>query len=176
MAAPEGNQFWKLRSQHGRDKIFETPQILWEEACKYFEYCDDNPLQEEKALSDGSKVQLNLLRAYTMQGLYFFLKVGSATWIDYRKRQEFKEVIEDIEQIIYDQKFCGAAVNLFNANIIARDLGLVDKQTMQLSKAPEIDYSMLTVDELNLLAQIEQKVLNGKKDIYLPGVIQAPAV
>ena len=29
---------------------------------------------------------------------------------------------------MFEQKFAGAAVGLFNANIIARDLGLADKQ------------------------------------------------
>lgn len=26
MAAPKGNQFWMLRSKHGRDKLFATPE------------------------------------------------------------------------------------------------------------------------------------------------------
>lgn len=28
MGAPKGNQFWKLRSKHGRDKLFSSPEIL----------------------------------------------------------------------------------------------------------------------------------------------------
>ena len=40
MGAPKNNQFWKLRSKHGRDKIFKTPKILWEAACDYFEWCE----------------------------------------------------------------------------------------------------------------------------------------
>lgn len=28
MAAPKGNQFWMLRSKHGRDKLFATPEAL----------------------------------------------------------------------------------------------------------------------------------------------------
>ena len=29
MAAPVGNQFWKLRSKHGRDKLFtQVSQVL----------------------------------------------------------------------------------------------------------------------------------------------------
>ncbi len=40
---------------------------------------------------------------------------------------EFSEVITRVEQIIYIQKFEGATVNAFNANIISRELGLADK-------------------------------------------------
>jgi hypothetical protein len=167
----KGNSFWKLRSKHGRPKIFSTPEILKKEAFKYFAFCDDNPLQEEKVLADGSKVNVNLMRAYTRQGLEYFLKIGNGTWENYKSRKEFKEVIEEIEQVIYNQKFQGAAAGLLNANIISRDLGLVDKQTMELSKAPPRDYSMLTDEELQLLAHIENKMLNGKEAQYLPGTV-----
>ena len=37
-------------------------------------------------------------------------------------------IIHKIEEIIYNQKFEGAAVGIFNSNIIARDLGLSDKK------------------------------------------------
>ena len=43
MGAPKGNQFWKLRSKHGRDKLFTTPELLWQAACEYFEWCENNP-------------------------------------------------------------------------------------------------------------------------------------
>ncbi len=46
MAAPLGNQFWKLRSKHGRDKIFADPETMWEAACDYFQWCVDTPLME----------------------------------------------------------------------------------------------------------------------------------
>ena len=32
MAANLGNQFWKNRSKHGRDKLFATPDLLWQAA------------------------------------------------------------------------------------------------------------------------------------------------
>jgi len=49
MVAPTGNEFWKLRTKHGRDKIFSTPEILWDAACEYFQWVEDNPLYEQKA-------------------------------------------------------------------------------------------------------------------------------
>ena len=51
-AAPKGNQFWKLRSKHGRDKLFATPDLLWEAACEYFAYCDKHPW---KVVKDKTK-------------------------------------------------------------------------------------------------------------------------
>ena len=39
-------------------------------------------------------------------------------------------VIHKIEDCIYNQKFEGAIIGLYNANIIARDLGLSDKNEL----------------------------------------------
>jgi hypothetical protein len=56
------------------------------------------------------------------------LHIDFTTWEDYRKRNDFIHITREIEEIIKDQKFAGAAADLLNANIIARDLGLSDKK------------------------------------------------
>ena len=43
MAASKNNQFWKLRSKHGRDTLFSSPELLWSVAYEYFDCCDENP-------------------------------------------------------------------------------------------------------------------------------------
>lgn len=48
MAAPLNNQFWKARATCGRDKLFSSPDTLWDAACEYFQWCHDNPLYEDK--------------------------------------------------------------------------------------------------------------------------------
>lgn len=135
MAAPAGNQFWKLRSKHGRDKIFQDPEILWEAACEYFEWCEKNPLIEiDFKGKDATRVQLPKMRAFTWSGLELFIDIESLR--EYKKNEEYKafsQVITRIEQIIYTQKFTGAAAGFLNPNIIARDLGLSDKKELQHS-------------------------------------------
>jgi hypothetical protein len=129
MAAPKNNQFWKARSKHGRDKIFATPKALRDAAEEYFEWIEKNPLREEKifqyqgAIVDGS---ISKMRAMTITGLCRFLHVDFKTWEDYKKREGFIHITREIEEVIRDQKFTGAAADLLNANIIARDLGLKD--------------------------------------------------
>ena len=131
MAAPKNNQFWKARSKHGRDKIFATPGALRDAAEEYFEWIEQNPLKEEKifqyqgAIVDGS---ISKMRAMTITGLCRFFGVSFQTWEDYKKREGFIHITREIEEIIRDQKFTGAAADLLNANIIARDLGLSDKK------------------------------------------------
>ena len=35
--ASMGNQWWKLRTKIGREKLFKTPEILWSACVEYFE-------------------------------------------------------------------------------------------------------------------------------------------
>jgi hypothetical protein len=46
---------------------------------------------------------------------------------DSEEGQGFSNVISNIRDVIRSQKFAGAAADLLNANIIARDLGLKDE-------------------------------------------------
>lgn len=132
MAAPVGNQFWKLRSKHGRDKLFSTPEALWEAACEYFDWCDANPLIEiDFRGKDAVEVKLPKMRAYTWEGLELYLDIHRLR--DYKTNPTYKEfspVIARITDIIYNQKFTGAAAGFLNPNIIARDLGLSDKKDL----------------------------------------------
>lgn len=132
MSAPLNNNFWTLRSKHGRDKIFSDPVILLEAAGEYFETVNAAPWHKNEAIKGGDAagtiVQIPTQQPYTLKGLCHFLGIRFPTWELYKQREEFKEVITEIEDFVYNQKFIGATVGAFNANIIARDLGLVDKK------------------------------------------------
>lgn len=127
-----GNDFWKHHSKHGRDKIFMTPEILWEAACEYFEWVKENPLMET-IIQSGKKWEIPKMRAMTEGGLCIFLDVESRTFRNYCDKDNdsykaFFPVTAQIKEIIKTQKFEGASAGFLNANIIARDLGLADKQ------------------------------------------------
>lgn len=144
MSAPEGNSFWKMRSSHGRKPIFPDDEILWEAACEYFEWVEANPLQESQAFAYQGDVKLQELpkmRAMTIGGLCIFLDISQQAWGEYRKREGFGEVVTRVEEIIRTQKFEGASAGLLNPNIIARDLGLAEKQehSGQLALTPIIN-------------------------------------
>jgi hypothetical protein len=148
MAAPIGNRFWEKRAKHGRDRAFNSPEHLWESACEYFSWCEDNPLMEAtfqkyKTSRDSEKVEqmdLPKMRAFTMGGLCIYLGVNQTYFNKFesenkgRKDQksiDFCQIITRIREIIYEQKFTGAASGFFNSNIIARDLGLTDKREIE---------------------------------------------
>lgn len=131
MAAPMGNKFWKARSSHGRKPIFPDAETLWEACTEYFEWVEANPLWEDKVMSYqgvNTHEPVAKMRAMTITGLCNFLDISLQAWTEYRTRDGFGDVATRVDQIIRDQKFAGAAADLLNANIIARDLGLAEKQ------------------------------------------------
>ena len=142
MGAPKGNEFWKLRSKHGRDKIFKDPDIFWEAACEYFEWCEENPLLEHDFVGkDAHDVSRKKQRAFTIHGLCHYLDINVATFSNYEKDKSYKDffrVFTRVKEIIYNQKFTGAASGFFNANIIARDLGLADKKELKHETPPPL--------------------------------------
>lgn len=138
MGAPLGNKYWQFRDKHGRDKKY-IPEELWKEAIKYFEWVENNPLWESVVIQRGIKVQtvdgektvysttMPKMRAMTIKAFCIYADISHATWEHYKKDKDFITIITRIEDIIYSQKFEGASAQLLNPNIIARELGLIDK-------------------------------------------------
>lgn len=146
MSAPTGNQFWKLASKHGRDTLFTSPELLWEAACEYFEWAENNPLmaQEQRKgniiiakgvdtseLDLSPMVEIPKMRAFTLENLCSYLGCNTAYFrnfkiVDKEREQEFSAVFTRIQETIRNQKFIGAAAGFLNPMIIARDLGLRD--------------------------------------------------
>jgi hypothetical protein len=134
-----GNRLWEARSSAGPKPKFDGPEKLWDACVEYFQWCHDNPLQEAKAFSYEGVVTVEALpkmRAMTIGGLCLFLDVTERQWREWRNeggdyfRPDLLPVITRAEAIIYEQKFTGAAADLLNSNIIARDLGLADKKEL----------------------------------------------
>lgn len=134
MAAPKGNRFWEARSSHGRNPKFESADALWSACCEYFEWVEANPLWEMKAFAYQGAVKqepIAKMRAMTLTGLCLFLDIADSTWQTFRVREDLSVITTRAEKVIYDQKFSGAAADLLNANIIARDLGLKEQSQVE---------------------------------------------
>ena len=155
MAAPKGNRFWELRSKHGRDKLFATPSLLWDAACEYFQWCADHPwmrMEQSKAtkaslvvktaggevsdISSQDPPNLTALptdRPLTLSGLCLYLDCAESYFRVFKMNcsDDFLTVVTRIEHVIETQQFEGATVGAYNANIIARKLGLTDKSLVQ---------------------------------------------
>ena len=144
---PWDEGYWEWRAENppvGRPKTF-TPKKLWELACKYFERTRNNHFYKQDFIKGGEMagtiVQLKLTRPFTWQGFEDYLNEQGliARIDDYKLNRDgrygaFVDVVRAIDSVIYSQKFERAASGVFNANIIARDLGLADKSQIKVTE------------------------------------------
>jgi hypothetical protein len=142
--------FWLQRKLHASTVIFKDNNALWEACAAYFQWVEDHPLYSVeifKYQGEASQVEVPHLRPMTLNGLCIFLGISPETWRRWRRRDPaFAAMIRHVEAIIFEQKFSGAAANLFNANIIARELGLMDRTAHELA-APRPDADIPTITQ-----------------------------
>ena len=137
MAATKGNEFWKLRSKHGRNKIFATPKIMQDACNEYFEHQNKQVWNRiDFKGKDSLEVKIPTSSPFTLTGLCIFLGINSVYFAQFEKKcnKDFSKVIAHVRDVIYTQKFEGATVGIYNQNIIARDLGLVDKKEFEIEQ------------------------------------------
>lgn len=147
-----------LAENAGRKSAFESAVDLWETACEYFEWVEDNPLLEEKIFHNSGEITrgtVSKMRPMTLDGFCVFAGITDQTYYNYRdKADDYLEVTRRIDGIMRTQKFAGAAAELLNPNIIARDLGLVDKK--ETDNRHTFDLSNKSDEEL-------KKIVSGQK-------------
>lgn len=160
MAAPKNNQYWKTRSKHGRDAIFTDPKVLLAAAYEYFEWNSKNPWARNEAIKSGENtgkiIKVPVERPLTIEGLTGFFGTTKKYLNNFEKRldqndEDFLPVIHHIREVITRHQTEGAIVGAFNANIISRLLGLVDKS------AVDIDFNKLSETDLD---KIIEKLIN----------------
>lgn len=140
MEATGTNQWWKLRSKHGRNKKFATPELLWEACEQYFEQTSKRKWNRVTYVGPLlTKVIIPTEVPFTLTGLCLFLNIGRSTWNDYKNKkgyEHFSDIVTRAEVIIFAHKFEGAAVGIFNASIIARNLAMVERKELEPKTGP----------------------------------------
>jgi hypothetical protein len=170
MTAPLGNQFWLMRSSAGPKPIFSTPEGLLAACEEYFQWVESNPLHEAKAFAYEGRVtveNLPKMRAMTIKALCLFLDIDETTWRDWKaNRQDLSPVITRTEAIIYAQKFEGASAGLLVANIIARDLGLAERQEITGADGGPVQTQDVPASQrlAERLAGIERRITGGDSE------------
>jgi|GEM_PF-436550 len=172
MAAPKNNQFWKLRSKHGRDKIFSSPAIFLEAAMEYFENADQNPWFKNEVVKTGQEagklLPVPTQRPYTIEALCIFLDITHQTFLNYEKDEKYKDffdVFTHVRDMIENNQFEGATVGAYNANIIARKLGLADKKEHESPDGSMSPQPNIIVNSKNTGKQIEKLIKDDNKQV-----------
>lgn len=129
-----------------KHKYIESPEKMWELFEEYVIHEKKNPmLKVEYVGRDGKKVDTRLDVPITFMGFELYLQdenviqdLGDYVSDKSSRYKEYATIITRIQNNCYHQNFKGASVNLFNANLIARKLGLVDKQHTEIKVDPPI--------------------------------------
>lgn len=124
-----------------KQKYIETPDKLWELFCEYVEHERKSPMYKvEYVGKDGKEVNTPLQVPITFEGFECFLAdrdiiqdLGDYSNEKNESYKSYRPIITRIRQNCFVQNFKGASVGLFNANIIAKKLGLaaVVEQTIK---------------------------------------------
>lgn len=130
--------FWKTPPA---EKI-PSPEELRSGAVEYFDWATTATLKEAKAFAyQGASwvEELDKARPFTERGLAVFLGLTSSRLAMFRSDIDYITVMEWIDDVIWTQKFELAAADLLNANMISKDLGLVDKKQVEGGLIVQID-------------------------------------
>jgi len=137
-----GTELWRVCDWNdaGRPKVFNSPNEMMVACNKYFQWVAENSLMEEKTVGQYMGKVLthksSKMRAMTIRGMCVFIGITTMTWGEYRKKPEFSYIVQKVETIIYEQKFTGAAAGLLRTDIIAKELGLIDRQDITSGDRP----------------------------------------
>lgn len=125
----------------GRPAIYEDAEDLWIECCEYFQWVEDNPILEEHVAFCGTldmfgyhETTIPKYRPMIIEGLANHLGISKMQWhrMAEGRGEEFSRVKERADNIIYSTNFALAAAGLINANLISRQLGLMNKMDVYI--------------------------------------------
>lgn len=130
-----------------KHKYIESPEKMWEYFTQFVEHEKSNPMYKKEYVGkDGNEVDTALQVPITFEGFECWLwdkGVIQAGLGDYASNKdnrydEYATIITRIRQNCFSQNFKGAAVGLFNANIIAKKLGLKEQVEQTITHAVPI--------------------------------------
>ena len=164
MAAPKGNQFWKLRNKHNAEALFESSELLLQSAYEYFEWCDKHNWYKQEAVKSGSEcgriIDIPVKRPYSISGLCTYLNCSQKSFNRFKKKLdgEFLEVINRIDNIIETQQFEGAVTGIFNTSIISKKLGLRESADITSNDGSSLQIEVIDDKTKEQLEKLKEKL------------------
>lgn len=130
----------------GQPKKIESPEKMWEYFQQYADEKKNNPKYDNKAnLKTGEIIPVprELPLSWNGFSVWLFMNGIACSISHYRYNlnngyNDFLAIVQTIDHIIYEDKFSGASAGVYNSSIIARDLGLVDKQEVSAKVKSEV--------------------------------------
>ncbi len=127
-------KLWEMVNNNIR-VISNTPETLWANACEYFKWCDENPIEFRRTAMAGKyagvKLDMEEVRPYSIKGLCLYCNVAEDYLKDLRntkdKSSPYYTVVSKILYIIYVQNYEMAVIGVFNPVFTAKVLNMDDE-------------------------------------------------
>jgi hypothetical protein len=119
----------------GNHKYIPTPEKMWELFQEYVQHERDNPMYKREYVGkDGIPVDTPLETPITFEGFECYLAdkevindLGDYASNKNGEYSNYSTIITRIRSNCFVHNYKGASVGLFNANLIAKKLGLISK-------------------------------------------------
>lgn len=139
----KGNQLWRNVDYPGNPRKYE-PKTLWEKFIQYMEQNSEAMWSKEDFIKSGpgagTKIYLDVPNPPSLGGFCVFSGITLDTFRNYGKIDaEWLAVTCMIREIVMTEQIDGATTNIFNANIIARLSGLVDRKEIDVKASMSDD-------------------------------------
>lgn len=154
-------EHWEMVNSHLTKVVSSTPELLWQNACNYFKWCDSTPILVPKTIMSGKEagkeVNAKYKRAYSVKALCLHCNVPEEYLKDIRdsknNNNDYYHVVSKILYIIYSQNLEGAMVDVFNPIFTAKVLN------MEKEELPTSTVTVHVVQGLPELSKSENEIL-----------------
>jgi hypothetical protein len=170
----EQNEHWQVIAGGGV-VVSTTAEDLWENAIKYFKWCDEHPIKASKAVyvgrDAGKDITEKFIRPYSLKGLCLHCGITEEYLRDIRNQKDrtslYFLIISRILYIIYTQNYELAAVGILNAQFVSKALNMGGEETTPSPIKVEIITGLpeLSSSENEILEKLELEREILKRDI-----------
>lgn len=172
MTFQKGDKYWALRKlDAGKARAYYPDELLlaFEE---YYAWNEANPLTRSTLVQKSGLIEeVPVGRPLSIGRFCMHIGISPNTFCKYKNEPEYHEIISIIINAINTQKYEGAAVGLFSAAIMIRDLGLSEQVTHVLDdKRKSVSELFPNIEDIDAIvieetSEAEIKALNSADNL-----------
>ena len=113
-----------------------TPEEVFDFAVRYFSWAESEAIKAIETAAFQGVVSESLVhkpRVFTLTGLALFMGVNINRFAKWRTEAGYSDVMEFIDNVIYEQKYQLGVSGIINPTIVGKELGIDKPQEIKIS-------------------------------------------
>ena len=113
-----------------------TPEEVFDFAVRYFSWAESEAIKAIETAAFQGVVSESLVhkpRVFTLTGLALFMGVNINRFARWRTEAGYSDVMEFIDNVIYEQKYQLGVASIINSTIVGKELGIDKPQEITIS-------------------------------------------